>query len=473
MTMLNLAKLVFYLLVAAGIFVALTGCATRGVPYRPAALLVDHAHDRYDPPADLPKADAWYIQGQTAPGRGGQEYSCSFVEFDERGDFLDFDQHTIAWKKILQFSAESRPVLLVIYCHGWKNNSQSGDVLSFNRFLSRLAGSEPYAGKYRVHGVYIGWRGNDFSPYVDTGPKSDYTRLAQEFGQPIVDTRFSRSLEYAPAWLPEQLSIWSRKNAAEFDASGVPMARAILEYANEVKALARGKGQENKVFVIGHSFGALMLEKSLGQASVAALTAQMPWWQLSQPVTAANTRSAGDNSSQDRPLMPRGLPFDCLIFVNSAAPSIYAKELSDLLWANQKSLEGYYKDRGITPVPESDVPLVVSITSENDWATHYLFPVQAMFTPFMPSLQRDYTKGVLESSKADHSHEPVPQRYFYTHTPGHNPLLVNRWIAASDAADAGPPPPDDRNDVMQWNLTQPLARATLTSSRCGLNHRAA
>jgi len=35
---------------------------------------------------------SWYIEGVSA---AGVPISCSFVEFDERGDFLDFSQHKI------------------------------------------------------------------------------------------------------------------------------------------------------------------------------------------------------------------------------------------------------------------------------------------------------------------------------------------------------------------------------------------
>src|SRR5258705_10085658 len=94
---------------------------------------------RRDPQtANLPKARSWFIEGKV---RTGAPVSCSFVEFDERGDFLDFRQHTDCEAR-LRTLIESNSVLLLIYCHGWRNNSQSGDVADFNRFLAKLAESE-------------------------------------------------------------------------------------------------------------------------------------------------------------------------------------------------------------------------------------------------------------------------------------------------------------------------------------------
>src|SRR4051794_37146308 len=101
---------------------------------------------------------------------------------------------------------------------------------------------------------------------------------------------------------------------------------------------------------MGHSFGALMLEQSLGQAMTGGLT--MDWWQK-------------DGESKER---PTGLPFDLVLFVNSAAPSIYAKEMRDFLKAYRSGL-------GIVHSTEQDVPVIVSVTSTADWATGIVHPI--------------------------------------------------------------------------------------------------
>jgi len=49
---------------------------------------------RLDPGGADPAGNSksWYIEGVSA---AGVPISCSLVEFDERGDFLDFSQHKI------------------------------------------------------------------------------------------------------------------------------------------------------------------------------------------------------------------------------------------------------------------------------------------------------------------------------------------------------------------------------------------
>ena len=81
-------------------------------------------------------SESYYIESRNAP----RKFSCSFVEFDERGDYLNFSQHTHCWTRIKDLSRQSR-VLLILYCHGWKHNAQSSNVLEFNKFLGTLADS--------------------------------------------------------------------------------------------------------------------------------------------------------------------------------------------------------------------------------------------------------------------------------------------------------------------------------------------
>jgi len=104
---------VVILIATAGLYLLLrTGFSLNGKPMR------------FDPTGatGAAKSKSWQIEGIAA---AGVPISCSFVEFDERGDFLDFNQHR-ACQATLKNLAKSGRLILVIYCHGWKNNSQSG-----------------------------------------------------------------------------------------------------------------------------------------------------------------------------------------------------------------------------------------------------------------------------------------------------------------------------------------------------------
>jgi hypothetical protein len=105
---------------------------------------------RTEPNGGVPPGESWFIESSLDDGT--PVYSCSFVEFDGRGDYVEFAQHEHAWHTV-RFLAHRQPLILVMYCHGWKNNSQSSDVVKFIDFLGRLAATSSatcsYARGYR------------------------------------------------------------------------------------------------------------------------------------------------------------------------------------------------------------------------------------------------------------------------------------------------------------------------------------
>lgn len=365
----------------------LSGCAVNGRPMR------------FDPSptnSTTPKSLSWYIEGKT---KTGAPISCSFVEFDERGDFIDFNQHLDCEARIKKLVA-SGPVLLVMYCHGWKNNSQSEDVVKFNSFLAKIASSpEATDHNFRVHGVYLSWRGNVVRPYVDrTADDEFYTDSVANYGEPIVSQKYNRWSDLL-GFIPENVDFFTRQRAAEHLVSALPMARAIFTYASAAKDY--GSKLTNQVFVMGHSMGALMLERSLGQAMTGSLV--MEWWDEVKQKAIQQNKPA--------------LPFDFILFLNSAAPSLYAKEMRDFLEANRNAL-GHQ--------PGRDAPVIISLTSTADSATGTIYPLAHSLDPLRPSLKRRYTTGIFGAK--GQTHAGIRQSAFYRKTPGHQPYLINHWI---------------------------------------------
>jgi hypothetical protein len=172
-------------------------------------------------------------QYQAVPGRN---YRLSFVEFDEKGDFWDRTQLAIA-----QIKHSPNPVLLVTFIQGLHHNAADrsenaknpGDVQTFKCLHSQLAASESTRG-LDVHGVYLGWRG----------------RLVQG------------PLDY--------LTFLGRKGAATRIA-GTPATETIFELIRQAR---RRAPNASKTIVIGHSFGALVLEKAMAQAVAGSVLAQ-------------------------------------------------------------------------------------------------------------------------------------------------------------------------------------------------------
>ncbi len=375
-------------------------------------------------PSSLNPANSSYIESKSS-AKNGSIYSCSFVEFDGKGDYLDFDQHSAAWQKVRELASEKERLLLVIYCHGWKNNSQSGDVVAFNNFLSRLASSNQTHGKFRVHGVYLAWRGSVFYPDVEKNSDA-YKQCLSDFGnEPIVSDAYHTRVPWLTS-LPQQLSYWNRKSAAENDVSGVPMARTAFACAEVAKRVQNG-GQPNRVFVIGHSFGGLMLEQSIGHASFSLMVDNAPWF--------------GTKEDTEKRVKANPLPFDLVMFVNSAAPSIHAKKMYDYL-------QGYQDGLTKSGVTGSRAPLFISVTSEGDTATKNAHHWANIAAPLSANMQREY-EDVLVGSKG--LSVPLAQGYYYQRTPGHNPLLVDHWALVQDNSDPASQP-SPLTDAMDLNM---------------------
>lgn len=130
-----------------------------------------------------------------------------------------------------------------------------------------------------------------------------------------------------------------------------------------------------------------------------------------------------DDSNELKKASANPLPFDLIMLVNSAAPSIYAKQFYEYMAAHRAAL-------AMNHVPNADAPIVISLTSTADKATGIAHPTANIFAPFNPSLWRCYDGRdfILETNA---SPMRIPQWYYYRRTPGHNPLLVNHWIIPS------------------------------------------
>jgi hypothetical protein len=243
---------------------------------------------------------------------GKQDYRMAFIEFDEQGDFWDRAQMATVVGEIEEIG--KRGVLLITYVHGWQNNAfNSYDVRQFHELLRDLALSKAVQErKLQVYGVYLGWRGSLYRRFE--GPIDHVTDV------------------------PRALSFYNRKAAATRIASS-----AVTEAVFTLIKSAREQSKASKCILVGHSFGALVLEKAIAEAMVGTL--------LYAP---AERRGKGrmDNA-------PIYTPADLVLLINSAAESIYAKKMIDML---SEAAAGRPK------------PLVISITSRADSATRLLFP---------------------------------------------------------------------------------------------------
>lgn len=421
----------------------LFSCATHNKPLR---INVAEKDGRILPLAvQGPPSKSCYI----VSNKEEREFSCSFVEFDERGDFLHFKQHQHCWRSIRALCRKQR-TLTVIYCHGWKHNAQSRDVVSFNSFLGRLANSKPVVqAGIRVHGVYLSWKGGLFR----AAPTDDEFRQSagEYFSQNITESS-QRNPAKPLTWLPDQFTYWNRKRAAEDRVSGVPLSRAVFSYAS-VAEKTQASSRDNITVLMGHSFGALMIEQSVAEASVGALVTGWNWFS-----------NKSENSIRN------SLPFDLVLLVNSAAPSLYSKMLRDLADAHDSAAD-------------TERPLFVSLTSKADAGTGFMHPLANIFSPLDPSMKnRSYRYQMLSTHKRDSQDRviyrngrpvrkkgpvspAVRQNEFYRVTPGHNDFLISHRMV-KDTQITAKRPGESWNEAFENNILS-SSSSFITTNRKG------
>ena len=262
-------------------------------------------------------------------------YKVAFIEFGEQGSYQDPTQ----LQNALALIRDTPKPLVITYVHGWQNNVESGDVQSFESLLARLNRAPAIRNVgFHVVGVYLGWRG-----------------------------------KLTPVPVLKEISFWNRKATAERLASNYDCYDAIASISEE----ARRKGRGNQYTVLlGHSFGGLILERSVAHA--------------------INAEIHGHADAD------RSMPADLVIAVNPAADSVLARQMIAALYSRKT---------------EGTRPLFVSITSTGDWATGTVFPIGTGLASVCKGFNNVPAPG---PNGTMHS-----ERKFYTSTPGHNEMLIN------------------------------------------------
>jgi pimeloyl-ACP methyl ester carboxylesterase len=304
-------------------------------------------------------------------------HETAYIEFDEQGDFFDREQLRVA---LNEMPTKGNHIVL-IYVHGWQNNSESEDAAKFNTFIAHLnralafrTRKTPGASPWSVYGVYLSWRGTLLPPSYRYLPHNENTPepASAAFADQENPVEKLTPFKYVVRDFPKLMSFWSREADAG-KVAGAPMEEAI----NSLAAKARDTSASSRVMVIGHSFGALVVEKTILQDYSTLFC--FPHHGVIQP------------------------PVDFVVLLNSAAPSIYAKEFIDALkWRN---------------VGQADTPFVVSVTSESDLATKEAFPAGTL-------VGSAFDIGSYQDSNSN-NYRGAPQKRFFTTTPGHSDYLAS------------------------------------------------
>jgi|SRR5579863_306309 len=256
-----------------------------------------------------------------------ENYLLGFVEFDDQGQLFDRRQLTVLTDE-LSADAASQDLLMILFVHGWRHNSEEtdGNLASFREILKGLSTLETAVSRHKgrdprkVVGVYIGWRGLS----VD-----------------------AVGLTY--------LTFWDRKNTAhKVGHNGLLEVLSRMELIKNIRneSLA-GAASTNatQLVVIGHSFGGAVIYSALAHILMERFIDTAVRGRLDK-----DTRGFGD----------------LVVLLNPAFEALQFKTLREMA-----------KSRAY---PETQVPVIAVLTSEADTATGFWFP----FGRFFSSLFEDY-----------------------------------------------------------------------------------
>jgi len=324
---------------------ALTGCHVPLKPYRlqHPAIEVPVAASASAPEVAIASPEKDCISANTP-------VCLAFIEVDDMGELFDKGELNTALRVIRQANdlakadAGQADPIVITFVHGWKNNASetNGNVEGFKLALGEVY--RRFQRTHRVIGVYIGWRG-------------DLIRSA---------------------WaVSRQLSYYNRE-AAAIRVPGATLSSALTQIATRTH-----ENQQALAIFIGHSFGGLLLERSLSEATAS---------QIAQATIFAQEAAAAPPGSEEAKEKGMAAKFaadsraDLVIFINPAGAAMEAKQMLDFLTYNgyryqpaaQKAL---IEDSQAASLPDKDAdrPLFVSLTSTSDLATKVAMPIGHAF----------------------------------------------------------------------------------------------
>ncbi len=339
------------------VLVFLTGCVPNKI-YRP---------------GDMAVQSAPVVQGQTTPSH----YKLGIVEFDDMGESWEkCTDLTVATNcqlsRVLDLIKTEKEhagdVVVVVFTHGWKNNAspeneREKNLYSFKVLMEQLSQGEEKrtagtaTGGRSYIGVYMGWRGESVRGFLD-------------------NTTF-----------------WNRRDAAQRVGSS-DFAEAVYRIMGATKLIdVEEHGKNSKIVVVGHSFGARVLETALTNTFVSLL---VPQPDANGHISTANILS----------------PADLILYVNSANDSLRTKSMIELMKRTQFTV-----DRGTNRYAG---PLFLSVTSTGDSATGVAFPLGQDLDAISKSFRKEYVPQTTPPSPS--------QKTFFTHTPGHTPYLYSHQV---------------------------------------------
>lgn len=304
---------------------------------------------------------------QQLPTADGNRYLLGFIEFDDQGQLWDRRQMSDVVGK-LAGETGTKELLMVVFVHGWKHSAAPGDgnIETFRKVLAQLSDSE--------------------------------ARIAKLTGSPPREVAgiylgWRGSTVTVP--LLEDLTFWERKNTAQkVGRGGVTEVLSRLELIKQDKESTEPGHSHTRLVVVGHSFGGAVVNAALAQ--------------ILESRFVQTTGPAGVQSDV------AGFA-DLVVLINPAFEAMQYSPLSDM--ATERGT--YFA---------SQLPVVLEMTSEADYATRYAFPAGRWF-----STRFEKTRDRQRWNAVTHAQETINESEANVTAVGHfNPYRTHRLYPIND-----------------------------------------
>ncbi len=258
-------------------------------------------------------------------------YLLGFIEFDDQGQLWNRKQMSAVVQE-LEKRAQEQELLIVVFVHGWHHSAAPGDgnIFTLHKALAQLTDAE--------------------------------AQLAKDLGTPEREVAGVYLGWRGDSVAPEMLNwatFWDRKNTAQkVGHGGVTEVLSRLERIKQKTGDAGSRHSRTRLVVVGHSFGGLVVHSALTQIL------------QSRFVESARATGAGSDVT--------GFA-DLVVLINPAFEALQISPLSDMA-TEQASY------------PRSQVPVLLEMTSEADWATRYFFRIGRWLSTFFEETRPDQTR---------------------------------------------------------------------------------
>lgn len=265
-------------------------------------------------PAPTPSPECETHALQQLPSEKNNHFLLGFIEFDDQGQLWDRKQMSDVVGN-LAAEAGKKELLMVVFVHGWKHSAAPGDgnIKTFRKVLAQLSDLEAQV--------------------------AAKTRLPQRQVAGIYLGWRGGSM---PVPLLENITFWDRKNTAQkVGHGGVTEVLSRLELIKQDKASTEPvpSRSRTRLVVVGHSFGGAVVHTALAQ--------------ILESRFVQTTGPAGVQGDV------AGFA-DLVVLINPAFEAMQFTPLSDM--ATERGT--YFA---------SQLPVVLEMTSEADYATRYAF----------------------------------------------------------------------------------------------------